>query len=150
MKRWADEHVKALREARPHLPEELSDRQQDISEPLIAIADLAGDRWPSVMRPSLLEVFGSAASEDGSQGVMLLRDIRDVFEARIGLDEDRTSSVDLVENLCSLEGRPWADWNHGKGMTANNLSRKLKDFGIYPSAIRLSSGVAKGYSGPLR
>jgi len=149
LKQWATKYVKALREARPELPDELSDRQQDISESLIAIADLAGDKWPSVMRASLLEVFGSAASEDGSQGVMLLRDIRDLFEARTGPDEDRISSVDLVENLCSLEGRPWADWNHGKGMTANNLARKLKDFGIYPSAIRFHSGVAKGYSKDL-
>jgi hypothetical protein len=149
LKRWAGVHVKALREARPELPDELSDRQQDISESLIAIADLAGGKWPMLMRSSLLDVFGSAASEDGSQGVMLLRDIRDVFETRTGFDEDRISSVDLVENLCSLEGRPWADWNHGKGMTANNLARKLKDFGIYPSAIRFNSGVAKGYSKDL-
>lgn len=149
LKGWASKHIKVLRDARPELPDELSDRQQDISESLIAIADLAGDKWPALMRSSLLEVFGSAAAEDGSHGVMILRDIRDLFESRTGPDEDRISSVDLVENLCSLEGRPWADWNHSKGMTPNNLARKLKDFGIYPGAIRFSSGVAKGYSKDL-
>ncbi|RZU43459.1 DUF3631 domain-containing protein [Edaphobacter modestus] len=146
LKRWADRDIDAMRELRPELPEELTDRQQDISEPLIVIADLAGGEWPALIRSSLLEVFGSVASEDGSTGVMLLRDIRDLFETRIGRDKDRISSVDLVESLCSLEGRPWADSNRGKGMTPNNLARKLKDFDIYPKDIRFSNVHLKGYS----
>ena len=43
---WAkcEENIAALRASRPSIPHELSDRQADICEPLLAIADLAGER----------------------------------------------------------------------------------------------------------
>jgi putative DNA primase/helicase len=41
---WAQQPglIDTLRDARPALPEELTDRQQDYCEPLLAIADMAG------------------------------------------------------------------------------------------------------------
>jgi putative DNA primase/helicase len=98
--------VEHLKVARPYLPEAMSDRQQDISEPLAAIADLAGGEWPSRMRDALLELFG-ASSADGSIGVQLLRDIRSVFEEK---GVERIASADLAAALCEIEGQPWAEW----------------------------------------
>jgi hypothetical protein len=44
---WAKlDIIEKLRDARPSLPDALSDRQQDICEPLLAIADMAGGGWP--------------------------------------------------------------------------------------------------------
>ena len=37
-----------LAEARPDIPGELGDRAADICEPLLAIADMAGGKWPEV------------------------------------------------------------------------------------------------------
>src|SRR5262249_44947730 len=53
---WAElpEVIDKLREARPILPNELNDRQQDICEPLVAIADLAGGEWPNKARKALV------------------------------------------------------------------------------------------------
>jgi hypothetical protein len=46
----AEYNLDRLAVARPRLPEELSDRQQDVWEPLLAIADLAGGSWPERAR----------------------------------------------------------------------------------------------------
>jgi Protein of unknown function (DUF3631). len=57
--------VKAnLREARPELPDELSDRQQDITEPLLAIADMAAGDWPEYAREGLVTLCNHVDEED--------------------------------------------------------------------------------------
>jgi hypothetical protein len=50
---WGVQNIEKLRGARPALPDALSDRQQDGAEPLLAIADLAGGRWPDAARRAL-------------------------------------------------------------------------------------------------
>ena len=45
------------------------------------------------------------------------------------------ASVGAVAALNAFEGRPWADWNRGKGLTPNSLARLLKPFGITPDVI---------------
>jgi hypothetical protein len=51
----------------------------------------------------------------------------------------------MAECLCEIEGRLWAEWSHGKGLTANNLARQLKKYSIYPQTIRIGSETPKGY-----
>lgn len=146
LKVWADSGVIPILEAaRPSLPDELTDRQQDISEPLLAIANLAAGERPSIMRRSLAALFQSAASEDASVGVTLLRDIRAIFEGRSGKDADRIYSIDLACALCDTEGSPWAEWDRGKGLTANALAKRLKNFHVSPQTIRMGANTGKGY-----
>jgi Protein of unknown function (DUF3631) len=45
---WAENTVEALRDARPSPPDDLTDRQQDCAEQLVAIADAAGGEWPEL------------------------------------------------------------------------------------------------------
>jgi hypothetical protein len=145
---WASpERLQILREARPLMPNELSDRQKDISEPLLAIAELAGGEWSEILRRALVVLFGSASSEDDSSGVMLLSDIRSVFEEREagGPKQRAMHSADLAAALCQREGRPWADWAKGRGMDANRLAKQLKKYGISPQSIRLDGKNQKGY-----
>ena len=47
---WLDYAGETLDRAEPLLPDELDDRTQEIWEPLIAIADAAGGRWPVASR----------------------------------------------------------------------------------------------------
>jgi hypothetical protein len=141
---WAkDEKVMAaLRSARPEIPDALSDRQQDICEPLLAIADLAGGEWPRKAREALIELCVSEENEE-SIGVKLLSDIRRVFDEQ---QTDRLSTIDLVKALVALETEnPWAPWwekdvasNNVKG-AGTNLSRRLKRFGIKSCVIRTSA-----------
>jgi len=120
----------------------LIDRQNDIAEPLLCIAQLAGDGWLGRLTAALLIVFNAASREDGSNGATLLADIRTVFDER---KADNIPSKDLAERLCEIEGRPWAEWNHGKPMSANNLARQLKKHHINSLKIRFGSETAQGY-----
>ena len=120
----------------------LSDRQNDIAEPLLCIAQLAGNAWLLMLTEALQAVFKGTSGEDSSIGVTLLSDIRVVFDER---RTDRVSSKVLVECLCEIEGRAWAEWSHGRCMTANNLARQLKKYRIGSLKIRLGNETAQGY-----
>jgi hypothetical protein len=50
-----------------------------------------------------------------------------------------------VRRLKDLETSPWADWNHGKGITTNGVSRLLRNYKIRPRNIRVGDKVSKGY-----
>jgi hypothetical protein len=151
MKSWAEspEIQKALLDARPSMPEELGDRQMDVCEPLIAIADLAGGDWPTLIRTSLVELYSASQSDETSIGALLLRDIKRVFESS-GLNRIKTS--DLIEALFDLEESPWAglwelDWKRQniKG-PSSKLARLLKPYGISSKTMRFADNAeAKGY-----
>jgi hypothetical protein len=113
---WASEHMAALRSACPILPEELSDRHQDVCEPLLAIADLAGGQWPAKARKALVELCTGKAAEDDSLGVRLLADIKAVFIAE---KVEAIPSTVLVKVLVEMEDRPWAEIAKGKPLTTN-------------------------------
>jgi hypothetical protein len=140
---WAKENLKRLADAEPECPQEFTDRQQDIGEPLLAIADLLGGVWPQKARLSLRAIFTSIAAEDTSPRTRLLSDIRDIFSA--AGNPDQFSSGDLAEKLAEIETSPWGEWRNGKAMTARGLATQLKHFGLAPRNIRFDYGVKKGY-----
>ena len=79
--RWAADHVEALKDAEPAMPELLHDRAQDNWEPLIAIADAAGGEWPKSARTAAIAIQRETEELDEAEvGVQLLHDIADVFE----------------------------------------------------------------------
>lgn len=151
LKIWSKDCVctGALAEIQPPLPSELGDRQADISEPLLAIAVLAGGEWAENAQTAILEVFmrGRVDSPE-SPGVQLLIDIRLVAE-----NESHISTEALLDRLVNLDtGAPWArKWEGalqgGRKLTAaNDLAALLKPFGIHPKTIRIDSRTTKkGY-----
>src|SRR5206468_379416 len=140
---WATAILPGLRDARPDLPDELTDRQQDGAEPLLAIGDRAGGDWPAELRIALVALCREARADDGSIGVQLLADIRNIFKA----DEvERISSVDLVASLCEVETSPWSEWSKGKPISAGKLARLLRPFEVAPGPIRTGDRVFKGYT----
>jgi hypothetical protein len=141
------EIVEALRNGRAEVPE-ISDRQNDIAEGLIVIADLAGGDWPSKVRRSLIELF--SAKEEGNIGVELLASCRVAFG-----DQDRIATKDLLEKLIEEEtGTPWAHWWENdlnkappniRGPAAN-IARLLKPFGIKARVIKMpDDSTSRGY-----
>jgi hypothetical protein len=139
---WGIQNVEKLRGARPALPEALSDRQQDGAEPLLAIADLAGGKWPEVARAALVSLCAGAQAADDSIGTQLLSDIRQVFKAK---ETDRLPSAELATALAEIETSPWGEWKNGKAITFNGVASLLKPFGISPHTIRVESRVLRGY-----
>jgi len=142
--RWAADNLSDLRLAQPTSPPELNDRASDKWEPLLAIADRLGDRWPLLARKAALILSGERAdSETEDMGVELLRDVRLVLRKD---DGDRIASEELLGRLVGLEGRPWSEIDRGRPMTTNVLARMLAPFGAKPKAMRLGDGSLKrGY-----
>ena len=134
------DRLELLHSAYPELPECLSDRQQDVSEPLLAVADLAGSDWGKFGRESLINLFGGTAAADESLGVKLPSDLRAVFGEGV-----RLSSKELVAKLIEMEGSPWAELKHGREITPNTMARLLRKFDIAPRTIREGGDTFKGY-----
>ena len=139
---WCQSIARKLCEARPELPEALTDRQQDGAEPLLAIADAAGGEWPDAARRAQVELCVEAQALDVSTGKLLLSDILHVFEFA---DVDRLPSAELVAALVEIETSPWSEWSHGKPLTPSRLARLLRGYSIVPHSIRIAQKTPKGY-----
>jgi hypothetical protein len=139
---WCNSTADSLRDARPDLPSELSDRQQDGAEPLLAIADAAGQGWLGLARAALVDLCAEAKATDDSKGFKLLTDIRHVFESRRA---DKLFSSTLVVALAALESSPWGEWSRGKPLTAPKLAKLLHPYGVMPHTIRIGAETSKGY-----
>ncbi len=138
--------ITALRAARPTIPDALGDRQADICEPLLAIADMAAGKWPVIARSAILSVCTKGAAQDDSLGVKLLSDIRRVFGIR-----PQVTTVELLRGLIELDtDAPWALWWPGVAQAkapaaASKLARMLKPYEITPQTIRIGEKTFKGY-----
>jgi hypothetical protein len=135
---WGWANAAALADARPDLPDELSDRMQEGCEPLLAIADALDYREEA--RAALVELLTSErADETEAASIRLLRSIRTVF---LGRDSHVISTVDLISALAA-DG--WDNWC-GRLIGAQDIAALLKPYGIKSKTVRLSSEqVAKGY-----
>jgi putative DNA primase/helicase len=142
--RWARDNFGALRDAEPEMPQDLNDRAADAWEPLVAIADLAGGDWPAQVRAAAVTLSGDHLTKDDDDDTLLLGDIRDVLD-HVGAD--RLTSEQLVHLLAQMEGRPWAELNHGKPMTKFQLSKRLKKYGVSSGTLRTGEAgeTLKGY-----
>ncbi|WP_404869146.1 DUF3631 domain-containing protein [Kitasatospora griseola] len=59
---WADTVRDRLNDAWPELPDGISDRQADVWEPLLAVADAAGGHWPARARAACVQLVNAAAA----------------------------------------------------------------------------------------
>ena len=122
--------------ADPDLPPELNDRAQDAWEPLLAIAELAGDPWPE--RASKAALLLSAGSEEEREpNVLLLADIHTVFDC---CGKERLPTRTLIQEIGQL------DYGEFEGpLSPRELARYLKPFGIRSKKLRFGHETAQGY-----
>jgi hypothetical protein len=137
----ASDHAGTLALARPELPDELDDRAQDVWEPLLAIADLAGGEWPTRARAAAIALSTGESREDESLGARLLADIHAVFSAN-GTRRYRTA--DLIAELGLIEESPWGDW-YGKAISPQALGKLLRPYSIRTLAIWVDGETHRGY-----
>lgn len=131
-----------LRDVWPDLPDELSDRAQDIWEPLLMVADRAGGDWPARARAAAIELSAASTTTDDSNGVQLLADLGELFHAE---ETDRLWSAGVVEKLNALEERPWGGWHRGGGFQVRDLAKMLRAFGVASRDVRIGDVNRKGY-----
>jgi Protein of unknown function (DUF3631) len=139
--RWAADNFEKLTDPDPDVPEVLNDRAADNWRPLLAIADLAGSRWPQRAREAACLLSGEG-HESSSINVELLANIKKAFG-----DKEAMASADLVAALVANPEWPWAEWTRGRPLTQRQLARLLKPFFIIPQTVHIHGFKdAKGYS----
>jgi hypothetical protein len=101
----------------PPLPATLRNRQADNWRPLISIADAFGADWATRAREAAVAFAGEHQDEDVA--VILLRDIRDIFDGR---GADRLPSKIIVDHLNGADDALWSEW---RGIHGDQQPRKL-------------------------
>ena len=135
----------------PDMPVELRGRTADNWRPLISIADACSEAWGGLAREAA--VAFAQAYRDEDIVVILLRDIREIFDAR---GVDRLSSKALVDALNAMDDAGWSEYRgpHGdqqpRKLTPGELARLLQSFGIrsrtiWPAQRRSDSKSSRGY-----
>jgi hypothetical protein len=137
--RWVKDSLQTLRQAKP-VAEGVDLRLYDNWMPLLAVADLAGGRWPDWVRIAARR-FVAKAADSASVKVELLMDMAEVMNG-----QDRVTSEDLVNALNQMADRPWPTWNKsGKPITQIQVSRMVKGFDVKPTKYRTGDKTVRGY-----
>ncbi len=122
----------------------MHDRAADNWEPLLSIANLAGDKWPEIARKAAVELSLYEIDEDSIK-VQLLADIKSVFESS---EIDKIWTNSLLEQLREMPDRAWGEWNKGRGLSGRGLAKLLRGFKASSKAVRIGTDVKdvkKGY-----
>jgi hypothetical protein len=135
---WAElVHDHAATSNFPVLPDMIQDRDADVWEPLIAVADLAAGHWPETARVAAVAAVAAVGNKAApSRGMRLLGDIRAVFD-KCGVSVMFTAR--LLTELRSLEESPWT------GLTPMVMAKLLVGYGVEPKSLRIREQVARGY-----
>jgi Protein of unknown function (DUF3631) len=120
------------------VPDELNDRAADSWEPLIAIAEAAGEPWPE--RARLAAIALSRENLRVSSGVLLLGHIRDAFSG----EKDHLPTAELLRSLHDRDDAQWFDW-YGAPLSAQGLAKLLDRYGIRPAQRRVGGEKVRGY-----
>jgi hypothetical protein len=149
---WAKSVLKDAEAARPEMPAGVEDRQADAWEPLLVVADLAGGEWPQKAREAAVALVTVARETPVSLNLRLLEDLRTVFLNRLVAIEQAQphglGTKTILDDLCALEDSPWQTINKGERLSPDQLSRRLRDYSVKRTNLRLTPGVreqTKGY-----
>lgn len=138
---WAEAMAEKIGIAEPEMPDGLNDRAEDVWEPLIAAADLAGGTWPERARKAAMKL-ATLAERDSAESALrlrLLRDLRVVFG-----DEDKLHTSTILTDLCKLPEAPWPDLR-GRPLTDRGLSELLGHYGVRSCDVWIAGTTKKGY-----
>jgi hypothetical protein len=136
---WASDNKQWL-SLEPLMPDDITDRNADVWEALLSIADAAGGTWPQRARVAAVALVADAMGNRGSLGIQLLTDVRTV----IG-DKPALSTAEILDALNGLDESPWGDFR-GKPLDARRLSKLLKQYEVTPKNVRVNGSILKGYN----
>jgi hypothetical protein len=138
---WATQIEGELEDKWPEMPVGVEDRDADVWEPLLMVADAAGGDWPARARAAAVALVQESKESTPSLNVRLLGDLRTVFGQK-----DQLHAETIVQALYALEEAPWIDLVGGKALTTRGLSKRLSGYGVKSVPIRIGEKVARGYT----
>lgn len=128
----------------PTMPDGVKDRDADVWEALLAVADLAGGHWPKTARKAAAALVTASRRRPPSIGVLLLRDIKKVFDAYPYTEKLLTE--DIIGGLVKMDESPWASIRKSEPIDARSLASRLRKYGISSKPQRTGDEVFKGHS----
>jgi putative DNA primase/helicase len=140
LSRWAEDHREMLQELTGDAPESLNDRQREISEPLLMIAELAGGTWPATVREAILKLCGASDGESSDRRERLLAAVWALYTSGV----DFLTLKEIVSRLLAEDDSEWHEAARGKPLTPVALGRWLAAYGLRSSQPR-SAGQQRGY-----
>lgn len=144
--RWATDNVELLR-SMPQVqfpPELCSDRQEDIWEPLIWVAQACGKEWEDRAWKSCAGLTGNNAPATETTKHLLFRLCCEYVEKRRNCEH--VPSQELVDYLNGLEDADFKDWRKGKGISQSKLAAFLNDYEIHPGPFKCDGKSLRGYN----
>jgi hypothetical protein len=136
---WAAGMVNELAETYPDMPEGVQDRDADVWEPLLAIADSLDGEWPKRAREAAVSLVSDAKEAEPSLGIRLLADCKTVFG-----EADAIFTYVLLKALHELPEAPWSDLK-GKPLNDRGLAHRLRQYGIKSKQVPTGETTLKGY-----
>jgi hypothetical protein len=127
------------------MPASVEDRDADVWEALLAVANLAGGHWPETGRAAAAALVAASRQRSPSIGVLLLCHIKKIFDARRA---DRLPAEEIIAGLLDMDEAPWETIRKGDPIDARSLASRLRKYGI-SSKLHRAAGrfkVFKGYS----
>jgi len=123
------------------MPDGIEDRNADIWEALLAVAEAAGEHWPKRAEVAAVTLVTAAADREPSLGIRLLSDLRDIFG-----DNEQMTTAALLERLHTLPEAPWNDLK-GKPLNDRGLAVRLRQYSVKSGTLNLGGeSRAKGYT----
>jgi len=136
---WAMQRREALGRI-PEMPPGLSDRNADVWEALLAVADAAGGEWPDMARSAAVALVAASRTGSPSLGIRLLADLRRVFG-----DTETMATWKIIDALVKLDEAPWGDLK-GKPIDSRRLANLLRPYGVSSKTVRDGETTPKGYA----
>jgi hypothetical protein len=136
---WAASAIGDVIDAWPEMPEQIKDRDADVWEALLAVADVAGSEWPERARKAAVALVTQSKEMTPSLGLRLLADLRTVFGT-----EDKLPTEKILRALHVMDEAPWGDLR-GRPMTDRDLAKLLKPYEIKPKLVKIAGEVSRGY-----
>jgi Protein of unknown function (DUF3631) len=124
----------------PEMPDGIADRNADVWEALLSVADAAGGDWPKLGRVAAVALVASSKRDQPSLGIQLLSDVRQVFGTQQAM-----ATKALLNGLISLEESIWAEL-HGKQLSDRGLAHRLRRYGVEAKTVRIGNSTPRGYA----
>jgi hypothetical protein len=136
------DNAEVIASMEPTAPDELNDRAVDIWEPLLVLAELAGNGW--VERAHRAAASLCVTAQERSPTGALLVDLLMLF--LMNQERNKFFTREVVGWLNRLDERPWWVLRRGNAVTDIWLAQKLKPYGIVPKMVWMNGEQGRGYT----
>jgi putative DNA primase/helicase len=138
--RWSIDHLANLPTRQPTIPEELNDREGDIWQPLLAIAEEIGEDCAKRARQAAKVLSEGEEAEAANQSNYLLASLEELYREQ---KKPFLPTGIILAQLNKDEEAPWAD--REKKLTAEKLASILRAYKVKSKRRGSDKTKATGY-----